>query len=104
MFAYILRRLMLVVPTLIGIMVVNFFIIQAAPGGPVEQMLAQIQGTSVDATERHQAIGRRRFAAAAPVTGRPRLRAGAFLCLNGTAGPLRLAPPRRIGTTESCIL
>ena len=51
-FAYILRRLMLVVPTLIGIMVVNFFIIQAAPGGPVEQMLAQIQGTSVDATER----------------------------------------------------
>jgi microcin C transport system permease protein len=52
MFAYILRRLMLVVPTLIGIMVVNFFIIQAAPGGPVEQMLAQIQGTSVDATER----------------------------------------------------
>jgi microcin C transport system permease protein len=52
MLAYILRRLMLVVPTLIGIMVVNFFIIQAAPGGPVEQMLAQIQGTSVDATER----------------------------------------------------
>ena len=35
MIAYILRRLMLVVPTLFGIMVVNFFIIQAAPGGPV---------------------------------------------------------------------
>ena len=52
MLAYILRRLMLVVPTLLGIMVINFFIIQAAPGGPVEQMLAQIQGTSVDATER----------------------------------------------------
>ena len=52
MLAYILRRLMLVVPTLFGIMVVNFAIIQAAPGGPVEQMLAQIQGTSVDATER----------------------------------------------------
>ena len=52
MLAYILRRLMLVVPTLFGIMVVNFIIIQAAPGGPVEQMLAQIQGTSVDATER----------------------------------------------------
>jgi len=52
MIAYILRRLMLVVPTLFGIMVVNFFIIQAAPGGPVEQMLAQIQGTAVDATER----------------------------------------------------
>ncbi|MBX9943061.1 MAG: microcin C ABC transporter permease YejB [Reyranella sp.] len=52
MLAYILRRLMLVVPTLFGIMVINFIIIQAAPGGPVEQMLAQIQGTSVDATER----------------------------------------------------
>lgn len=52
MLAYILRRLMLVVPTLLGIMVVNFFIIQAAPGGPVEQMLAQIQGTAVNATER----------------------------------------------------
>ena len=51
MIAYILRRLMLVVPTLFGIMVVNFFIIQAAPGGPVEQMLSQIQGTAVDATE-----------------------------------------------------
>jgi len=50
--AYILRRLLLVVPTLFGIMVINFFVIQAAPGGPVEQMLAQIQGTSVDATER----------------------------------------------------
>jgi len=50
--AYILRRLMLVVPTLLGIMILNFFIIQAAPGGPVEQMISQIQGTSVDATER----------------------------------------------------
>ncbi len=52
MLAYILRRLMLVVPTLLGIMVINFFVIQAAPGGPVEQMLAQIQGKAVDATER----------------------------------------------------
>jgi microcin C transport system permease protein len=52
MLAYILRRLILVVPTLFGIMVINFFIIQAAPGGPVEQMLAQIDGTAVGATER----------------------------------------------------
>ena len=52
MLAYILRRLMLVVPTLFGIMVINFFIIQAAPGGPVEQMISQIQGTAVNATER----------------------------------------------------
>ncbi len=52
MLAYILRRLILIVPTLFGIMVLNFFIIQTAPGGPVEQMIAQIQGTAVGATER----------------------------------------------------
>ncbi len=52
MLAYILRRLMLVIPTLFGIMVINFFIVQAAPGGPVEQMISQIQGTAIGATER----------------------------------------------------
>ena len=52
MFAYILRRLALIVPTLFGIMVVNFIIVQAAPGGPVEQMLAKIQGTAIEATAR----------------------------------------------------
>src|SRR3954470_12824264 len=52
MLAYVLRRLMLVVPTLFGIMVLNFFIVQAAPGGPVEQMIARIEGTAIGATER----------------------------------------------------
>jgi microcin C transport system permease protein len=52
MLAYVLRRLLLVVPTLFGIMVLNFFIVQAAPGGPVEQMIARIEGTAVGATER----------------------------------------------------
>src|SRR5262249_50147356 len=52
MAAYLLRRLLLVVPTLFGIMVLNFFIVQTAPGGPVEQMIAQIQGKAVGATER----------------------------------------------------
>src|SRR4029078_8619135 len=52
MLAYLLRRLLLVVPTLFGIMVLNFFIVQTAPGGPVEQMIAQIQGKAVGATER----------------------------------------------------
>ena len=52
MLAYILRRLMLMVPTLVGIMVINFVIIQAAPGGPVEQMMSQIQGTAGNATDR----------------------------------------------------
>ena len=52
MTAYIARRLMLIIPTLIGIMLVNFAIVQLAPGGPVEQMLAQLQGEAVGATER----------------------------------------------------
>ena len=54
--AYILRRLMLMVPTLLGIMVINFFIIQAAPGGPVEQTIAQLQGRG-DVTSRFTGSG-----------------------------------------------
>ncbi len=57
MLSYILRRLLLIVPTLFGIMVVNFFIVQAAPGGPVEQMIAQIQGTAGDVTARVSGVG-----------------------------------------------
>jgi len=52
MFAYIVRRLLLMIPTLFGIMVLNFLIIQAAPGGPVEQMIQKIKGTGVSATDR----------------------------------------------------
>lgn len=52
MLAYIVRRLVLIIPTLLGIMIINFVIIQSAPGGPVEQMLAQIKGRAVDATAR----------------------------------------------------
>ena len=50
MLAYIVRRLLLIVPTLLGIMVINFVVIQAAPGGPIEQVIAQIEGTAVAAT------------------------------------------------------
>jgi len=57
MTAYIIRRLLLVIPTLIGIMTVNFIIIQIAPGGPVEQMIAQLQGEAVSATERFSGGG-----------------------------------------------
>ena len=42
--AYILRRLLLIIPTLLGIMIVNFTLVQFVPGGPVEQVLAQMQG------------------------------------------------------------
>ncbi len=50
--AYILKRLLLMIPTLFGIMLISFVIIQFAPGGPVERVLAQLQGTDVGATAR----------------------------------------------------
>lgn len=52
MIAYIIRRLLLMIPTLFGIMVINFIVIQAAPGGPVEQTIAKLRGTAIDATAR----------------------------------------------------
>ena len=52
MLAYIIRRLLFMIPTLFGIMVINFVIVQAAPGGPVEQTIARIKGTAVSATAR----------------------------------------------------
>ncbi|PYG27029.1 microcin C ABC transporter permease YejB [Pelagimonas varians] len=42
--AYLLRRLLLIIPTLLGIMIINFTLVQFVPGGPVEQILAQIEG------------------------------------------------------------
>ena len=42
--AYILRRLLLIIPTLVGIMLINFALVQFVPGGPVEQAIARIQG------------------------------------------------------------
>ncbi|MEB8387985.1 microcin C ABC transporter permease YejB [Rhodobacteraceae bacterium KMM 6894] len=42
--AYILRRLLLIIPTLLGIMIINFVLVQFVPGGPVEQAIANLQG------------------------------------------------------------
>jgi microcin C transport system permease protein len=50
--AYVLRRVLLMIPTLIGIMALSFLVIQFAPGGPVERILAQVAGTDVSATAR----------------------------------------------------
>ena len=52
MASYLLRRLLLIIPTLFGIMLINFAIIQIVPGGPVEQMIAQMTGTAVESTAR----------------------------------------------------
>ena len=57
MLNYIIKRLFLIIPTLFGILAVNFVIIQAAPGGPVEKAIAQIKGTEVSVTERFTSSG-----------------------------------------------
>jgi len=50
--AYALRRLLLLIPTLVGIMLLNFLIVQAAPGGPVDQLIWKLKGHSSGAVER----------------------------------------------------
>jgi microcin C transport system permease protein len=52
MYGYIIRRLLLIIPTLFGIMLLNFIVIQVVPGGPVEQLIAQLSGTAVSPTAR----------------------------------------------------
>ncbi|KAF0809491.1 oligopeptide ABC transporter permease [Alcanivorax sp. S71-1-4] len=49
MSGYVLRRLLLIIPTLFGILLLNFVIVQAAPGGPVERMVAQLRGMDAGA-------------------------------------------------------
>ncbi|RIA55293.1 microcin C ABC transporter permease YejB [Dichotomicrobium thermohalophilum] len=65
MTAYIIRRLLLMIPTLFGIMVVSFIIVQFAPGGPVERVIAQLTGTDVAATARVGGTAEGDFGAAA---------------------------------------
>jgi microcin C transport system permease protein len=52
MLAYILRRLLLMIPTLLGVMTVSFAVVQLAPGGPVQRVVAQLTGTADSANER----------------------------------------------------
>ncbi len=57
MSAYIIRRLLLMIPTLFGIMLINFAIVQIAPGGPVEQTIARLQGLDTGGTSRISGSG-----------------------------------------------
>lgn len=52
MTAYIARRILLMIPTLFGIMLVSFLVVQFAPGGPVERVIAQLTGADSGATSR----------------------------------------------------
>jgi microcin C transport system permease protein len=66
MIAYTLRRLLLIPVTLFGIMLINFTVVQFAPGGPVELMIARLQGTAVDAAARVSGAGGGETAQARP--------------------------------------
>ena len=57
MLNYILQRLLLMIPTVFGILLVSFIVIQFVPGGPVERMIAQLQGHDVGATARFSGGG-----------------------------------------------
>ena len=65
MLAYIVRRILLMIPTIFGILLISFVIVQFAPGGPVERILAQLQGLDQRDREFHRrrgyARGRRRL-------------------------------------------
>jgi len=52
MSAYIVRRLLFMIPTLLGIMLVSFVVVQFAPGGPVERVIAQLSGADTGASSR----------------------------------------------------
>ena len=73
MTAYIARRILLMLPTLLGILFVSFVVVQFAPGGPVERVLAQLSGADTGGTS--QGFGRRRrFRSRAARSVRPRMR------------------------------
>ncbi|MEO8557692.1 MAG: microcin C ABC transporter permease YejB [Rhodospirillales bacterium] len=57
MASYIIRRLLLLIPTLLGIITINFLVVQLAPGGPVEQILSEVRGKGGDATSRFSGSG-----------------------------------------------
>ncbi|MCW5771766.1 MAG: microcin C ABC transporter permease YejB [Rhodospirillaceae bacterium] len=68
MFAYIVRRLLLMVPTVLGIMVINFFIINMAPGGPIDRIILEMKGSSAIG-ERTGAAEGREVRGSTPVPG-----------------------------------
>ena len=65
MSAYIARRILLMIPTLLGILFVSFVVVQFAPGGPVERVIAQLSGADTGGTSRISGR-RRRFRRARP--------------------------------------
>jgi microcin C transport system permease protein len=65
MAAYLIKRILLIFPTLLGIMLITFAVTQVVPGGPVEQMIAKLTGTDVSSTARISGGGGDGFSGAA---------------------------------------
>ena len=64
--AYVVRRLLLLIPTLFAIMLVNFAVVQIVPGGPIERVLAQLDKTAVSASARMSGAGGETLGTQAP--------------------------------------
>jgi len=105
MSAYIARRILLMIPTLLGILFVSFVVVQFAPGGPVERVLAQLSGADTGGSSRISGSSGGDFGARAPVgasadAGRLEISGGAgagsgFRQEPGKAVRLRQAAPER---------
>ena len=76
--AYLVRRLLLVVPTLLGIILINFAVVQFAPGGPVEQALAELRGEGAQTLGRLTGEGQGELRLGAPQGGGGEQPAGAY--------------------------
>ncbi len=71
MSSYIIRRVLLMIPTLFGIMLVSFAVVQFAPGGPIERIIAQLSGADTGATSRISGSPSGDFAARGALRGGP---------------------------------
>lgn len=71
MLAYVIRRILLIIPTLFGIMVINFVVVQFAPGGPIEQIIAELTNPDVQVTQRFTGGGGGEVASGGQQSSRP---------------------------------
>src|SRR5262245_65960319 len=69
MTAYLIRRILLMAPTLFGIMLVSFVVVQFAPGGPVDRVIAQLSGADTGGSSRISGSSTGDFAGRTPQAG-----------------------------------
>src|ERR1700723_3597929 len=94
MSAYILRRILFMIPTIFGIMLVSFIVVQFAPGGPVERIIAQLSGTDTGATSRISGSAGGDFGARGPT------QSGAQMDFNSKSRGAQGLDPQFIKTLE----